>query len=364
MKKLIFSVLAVAAMASCSKSELTERPVTGDAFIGVKSEVLSVKQATKAPFEGITATDSLVARVIASTVSGNFDPNNTTANWHDANMVFIQGSDTTPVGYNPSRAYPTDGSSVFLCGLYPASTTDWKSFSFSTSPSAETTAKYTFDGKTDVMLAAQVETKKSEVLATPAVYKKLVFNHMLTKLVVCAKAKTAAAISDFGGITEIRLSKAGSSLPFTTMEATLSTGTADPSSAFSVADSMDFYTIDNTTTPATPVATDSLFQGKKVALKVVDGTIVTDAPRIGYSMVAPIIATGSDDYELLVKTEKNPKGFPVKVNLKKPGNTAFTGSTQGKAFVITLEFESTPIEALGQVTDWDEIVLPGDITIK
>ena len=71
MKKLIFSVLAVAAMASCSKSELVERPVVdGDVAIKLTSEVLTVKQAIKAPFEGITATDSLVARVIASTTSG------------------------------------------------------------------------------------------------------------------------------------------------------------------------------------------------------------------------------------------------------------------------------------------------------
>lgn len=368
MKKLIFSVLAVAAMASCSKSELTERPVTGDAFIGVKSEVLSVKQATKAPFEGITATDSLVARVIASTVSGNFDPNDATANWHDANMVFIQGSDTTPVGYNPSRAYPTDGSSVFLCGLYPASTTDWQNFSTSNSGGThKTTAEYTFDGKTDVMLAAEVETKKSEVLATPAVYKKLVFNHMLTKLVVRAKAKTAAAVTDFGAITEITLTKANSLNPNTTMLGTLNDGTADPSKAASFTNpttSFAFYTIDNTTTPAAPAATDSLFSAKNVVLTVVDGTAVTVAPSIGYSLVAPIIADGSEDYELLVKTTKNPAGFPVKVHLKDASSVAFNGSTQGKAFVVTLEFESTPIEALGEVTDWDEIVLPDDITIK
>ena len=53
MKKLIFSVLAVAAMASCSKSELVERPVVdGDVAIKLTSEVLTVKQAIKAPFEG------------------------------------------------------------------------------------------------------------------------------------------------------------------------------------------------------------------------------------------------------------------------------------------------------------------------
>ena len=370
MKKLIFSVLAVAAMASCSKSELVERPVVdGDVAIKLTSEVLTVKQATKAPFEGITATDSLVARVIASTVSGAFDPTGA-AKWHDDTICFVNGSDTKAVGYNPSRAYPTDGSSVFLCGLYPASMTDWKNFSTSSSGTpavSKTTAEYTFDGKTDVMLAAQVETKKSEVLATPAVYKKLVFNHMLTKLVIRAKAKTEAAIKDFGGITEIVLTKAGGLDPYTTMVGTLDTGTANaadvgvfktPTTSFA------FYTIDNTTTPGTAAATDSLFSAKNVVLTVVDGTKVTVAPSIGYSMVAPIIADGTEDYELLVKTEKNTAGFPVKINLKDAAGNAFTGSTQGKAFVVTILFESTPIEALGEVTDWENIVLPDDITIK
>ncbi len=366
MKKLIFSVLAVAAMASCSKSELVERPVVdGDVAIKLTSEVLTVKQATKAPFEGITATDSLVARVIASTVSGEFDPA-ATSKWHDDTISFVDGSNTKAVGYNPSRAYPTDGSSVFLCGLYPASMTDWKNFSIATTSGVKhTTAEYTFDGKTDVMLAAQVETKKSEVLATPAVYKKLVFNHMLTKLVIRAKAKTEAAIKDFGGITEIVLTKANALSPNTMMTGILNEGKAEPSTASSFtvpATSFPFYTIDNTTT--TPVLTDTAFVAKNVALTVVDGTKVTVAPSVAYSMVAPIIADGTEDYELLVKTEKNTAGFPVKINLKDAAGNAFTGSTQGKAFVVTILFESTPIEALGEVTDWENIVLPDDITIK
>lgn len=364
MKKLIFSVLAVAALASCSKSELVERPVVdGDVAIKLTSEVLTVKQAIKAPFEGITATDSLVARVIASTTSGDFASN--TSKWHDDTISFVNGSDTKAVGYNPSRAYPTDGSSVFLCGLYPASMTDWMNFSTSnTSGVYKTTAEYTFDGKTDVMLAAQVETKKSEALV--GTFKKLVFNHMLTKLVIRAKAKTTAAVTDFGGITEIVLTKANGLTPNTTMLGTLNDGTADPSKAanFTLPDTMAFYTFDNTTTPGTAAATDSLFSAKNVVLTVVDGTKVTVAPSIGYSMVAPIIADGTEDYELLVKTEKNPAGFPVKINLKDAAGNAFTGSTQGKAFVVTILFESTPIEALGEVTDWENIVLPGDITIK
>lgn len=361
MKKLIFSVLAVAAMASCSKSELTERPE--EAAIKVKSEVLTVKQ-TKTPFEGITSTTSLTARVIASTVSGNFDPADATALWHDADIVFADGSNTTPVGYNPSKSYPTNDDYVYLCGLYPNSTTDWTNFSVATSGGSQsTTAAYVFDGKTDVMIAGQVATKKSEVLATTPSYKTLTFNHMLTKLVVRAKAKTTGAITDFGDITEIVLVKAGGNDPANKMVATINAGTADPSSvgvftAVTAGAEFPFYTV------ASGAATDTAFTGQTVALVYVDGTTVTEAPSIAYSLVAPVVADGTEDYELLVKTSENTDGFPVKVNLKDAGGATFTGSTQGKAFVITLEFESTPIEALGTVTPWDEVVIPDDITIK
>lgn len=359
MKKLIFSVLAVAAMASCSKSELVERPA--DAVIMAKTEVLTVKQGiTKTPFEGITTTESLTARVIASTTSGDFDPTGASL-YHDANMVFVDGSDTKPVGYNPSKAYPTDGSSVFLCGLYPASTTDWTNFSTSNSGGvSKTTAEYVFDGKTDVMIAAQVETKKSEALANPAVFKTLNFNHMLTKLVVRAKAASADAIDDFGGVTEITLTKANGSQPNTTILATLNDGTADaskPANFTTPTASFAFYTVD------AGVATDNAFTAQNVALIEVDGTVVTEAPTIAYSIVAPIIADGTEDYELLVKTEKNTKGFTVPVNLKAPGGSAFTGTTQGKYFIITLEFESTPIQTQGKVTAWVEGG-SDDITIK
>ena len=73
MKKLFFSLLAVAAMASCSKSELAERPNIdgGDVEILAKSTALSIS--TRAPFEGSTidATHNLVAitRVVLQLVA-------------------------------------------------------------------------------------------------------------------------------------------------------------------------------------------------------------------------------------------------------------------------------------------------------
>ncbi len=90
MKQLFFSLLAVAAMASCSKSELAIRPeVIGDVEIMAKSNALSIDAdaSSRAPFEGTidnTNGNSLTAQVLASKTSGNYstlynDPNGTPA---------------------------------------------------------------------------------------------------------------------------------------------------------------------------------------------------------------------------------------------------------------------------------------------
>lgn len=80
MKKLFFSLLAVAAMASCSKSELAERPNIdgGDVEILAKSTALSIS--TRAPFEGSTidATHNLVAKVWATKSKGDYTGSSTT----------------------------------------------------------------------------------------------------------------------------------------------------------------------------------------------------------------------------------------------------------------------------------------------
>ena len=356
MKKLIFSVLAVAAMASCSKSELVERPV--DAAIAVKSEVLTVKQSTKAPFEGITATESLVARVLASTTSANYEP----TLYHDDSMTFGPTAATTAVPFTNSKAYPTDGSSVFLCGLYP-NDTNWTNFAYSSGGGTpRTNFNYVIDGKTDVMIAPQVETKKAEALVNN--FKTLAFDHKLTYLVIRAKANSTSAIDDFGAITDITLTKANGSNPKTTLLArveatTVSTSFPGVESDGTEVTSFPFYTIGTD-----GAATDTAFTGQNVALVEVDNTTVTVAPSIAYSLVAPVTADGTEDYELLVKTEKNTAGFPVKVNLRDAAGSAFNGTTRGYKFVITLDFESTPIQALGTVTEWTEVVMPDDITIK
>ena len=108
---------------------------------------------------------------------------------------------------------------------------------------------------------------------------------------------------------------------------------------------MPFYTM----TAATPaVATDTAFTAQTV-------TLTTDPVLVAYSIVTPLVADATDGksyYSLLVKTEKNTAGFPVKVNLKDTSANVFAGNTQGKAFAITLEFQAQEIMAKATVTEW------------
>lgn len=352
MKKLIFSVLAVAAMASCSKSELTERPVVGEAEIMANSYVLKLEQ-SKAPVEGITSTTPLTARVLASTVEHEFEPlatspaTNTAAYWADDTMTFTDDN-TTAVGFATPVYYPTDGKAIYLCGLYP--TTGWTDFSTNnTGGLYSTSAKITFDGKTDVMVASEQKTLKSEALQNQ--FKTLTFNHLLTKLVVSVVADDQAAIDAWGKVTEISLIKVGGADVTNLVKPTINTATAtagdtDFFPSANKVDSLPFYVMTNAT-PA--VATDDAFVTTDATKAV---TLTTTAAPAAYSIVTPLVATGTADYQLRVKTEQNKAGYDVNVDLKTMLNAAFTGSTQGKAFAITLRFQAQEIKGLGTVTAW------------
>lgn len=335
MKRLFVSLLAVAAMASCSKNESVSDPdVPADGVeIMAKSVARSIE--SKAPFEGtIGADNQLTARVLVSKNDGNY-----TSTYADGTMTFTDNG-STQVGFNTTPAYyPADGSTLYLCGLYPA--TGWAA-------NQTTTADYTFDGKTDIMAAAQQSSDKAQAQA--GTYPALTFNHLLTKLVVKAVAADDAAITAWGDVTEIVLtgSKGSSAIgdPNTKVTVTLADGTAATGTAFATpATAFSFYTMTGDT------YNDVAFTGQTCAL-------ATTAANIAYSLVAPVTATGTGDFKLKVTTQKGSETAlenEVTIGLKDVAGTAdFTGDTQGKSFVITLTFKATEIQATATVTDWVE----------
>lgn len=339
MKKLYVPVLALLTLASCSKSELANRPVVENDMVEIMATSKALTIETRAPFEGSIASDNtLTAVVLGSTTTADY-----TTRYCDGTITFAddtnaKGFDTTP------KYYPVSDATVYFCALYPTALADWKDIA--------TTAKYTFDGKTDVMAAAEKEGKKSTAMA--GTHPSFEFKHLLTKLVVKVKAEDENAQNVWGDITGISLVKANNSSVFDTAEVTLATGAAATGTAFSnaAADGMAFYHIN---AAATPAYTDN-------AVDATDNKIelTTDAVAAAYSLVAPIIAeNGVKHFTLSVDTKLDETVttkevsfdlYKAKVGEEDPA--VFSGDTQGKAFEVTLTFKATEIVATATVTDW------------
>ena len=338
MKKLYVPVLALLTLASCSKSELANRPVVENDMVEIMATSKALTIETRAPFEGqIADGNNLTAVVLGSTTSGNYTE--TTPRYCDGEMTFADN--TTAASFATPKYYPVSDAPIFLCALYPTALADWKDIA--------TTAKYTFDGKTDVMAAAEVSGKKSTAMA--GTVPSFEFKHLLTKLIVKVKAEDEAAQNVWGDITGITLVKAMNGDVFDTAEVTLATGAAATGTAFSnaAADGMAFYRID--AAAYTDNAVDDA--DNKIAL-------TTTAEEAAYSLVAPIIAeNGVKHFTLSVDTklgetvttkEVSFDLYKAKVGEEDPA--VFSGDTQGKAFEITLTFKATEIVATATVTDW------------
>lgn len=338
MKKLYVPVLALLTLASCSKSELANRPVVENDMVEIMATSKALTIETRAPFEGSIASDNtLTAVVLGSTTTADY-----TTRYCDGTITFAddtnaKGFDTTP------KYYPVSDATVYFCALYPTALADWKDIA--------TTAKYTFDGKTDVMAAAEKEGKKSTAMA--GTHPSFEFKHLLTKLIVKVKAHDEAAQNVWGDITGITLVKAMNGDVFDTAEVTLATGAAATgTAAFSnpAADGMTFYRID--AAAYTDNAVDDA--DNKIAL-------TTTAEEVAYSLVAPIIADNDAKHitlkvdtklgETVTTKEVSFDLYKVKVNDTDEA-LPFTGDTQGKAFEVTLTFKATEIVAKATVTDW------------
>ena len=338
MKKVFLSALAIAAMASCSKTELSNTP-DGSVEIKAKSTALSIS--TKSPYEGtISSGNPLTAQVLVSKTDGNY-----TLRYCDGEMTFSDDG-TTEASFATPQYYPADGSVLYLCGLYPSDLGGWGTVTES--------ASRTFDGKTDIMAAAQQQSSKSE--AQTGTYPTMQFKHLLTKLVVKLVAEDDAAVTAWGNVTDISLVEVnGSQKPYSKVEVTLQDGTAVTGSAFSTTvKNFSFYTMTENAYNA-----GALYKKYQQPLTERDILVLpsTSPANAAYSLVAPITATGTGDFKLKITTQKDaesPLVNEVAVDLKDTSSSTFTGDTQGKAFEITLTFKATEIQAKASVKEWEK----------
>ncbi|CAK7078905.1 MAG: hypothetical protein PARBA_03299 [Parabacteroides sp.] len=357
-KSLLFMCVLAVALASCSRGELPDEPVTPTppdpgkedlVEIRLQSAVNPLEANTKTPFIGdiTTSTNELTANVLMTKTAGGFAAGSTI---EQSSMTFKANETSTPL-WGGKQYYPVDNSSVFLCGLHPDGA-GW------TQGTDESTMTYTFNGKTDVMAAREVETKKTQAQQETPTYPVLAFKHLLTNLIVKAEVVTEADVTaadvqkTWGAITSIELAKVqGDPLKrMNKVTVTLKDATAATATAFSLdaTYAVGFYKMSGKNFPGAGVSEPFVFTDDAFA-----STPIPDpAAAVAYSIIAPVVTVGVDkaDFTLLVKTENTTSAGGVEVPVK----LSATGDTQGKYCIVTLKFKNTTISATASVAAWTQ----------
>lgn len=351
----LIGCLAIVLCNGCSRDRLAEEeeellPRERDELVEIRLQSVAspLEAGTRAPFVGgIGTSNPLVAKVLLSGEPGKY-LEGSTSGYYNGSMTF--DGLTSTKGFSTRQYYPADGSNIYLCGLYPADSR-WTNYA-----GDATTVDFVFDGKTDVMVAEQVTTNKVE--AKEGTYKELKFRHLLTNVIVLAQVETEAGVtaqdirSAWGRITGVELLQAREAAPNNRVTVGLSGTEAVPvAPVFSVSGAygVTFYNASGANYPVDGASDPFVFKDTPLSVAEGSATVIPESlEAFAYSMVAPIVATGTKDLKLLVKTEENPSGVPVEVGLSK------TGSTAGQYCLITLKFKNTTIQATASVEDWKE----------
>ena len=165
MKKFMFLAMVASLMYGCSSDEDECSPPTDTSRVEIKlnADIFEIK--TKAP---VNTGQAITAKFVASATTGDYSTNlwNATAN-------FTASTTASPTfSFTPQQYYPTNGSTVYIKGYYPAGTLSGNTVTFT-----ET------DGSNDVMITA--EASGSKTTSNPLAF---TFNHLLTQLQFTFKA--------------------------------------------------------------------------------------------------------------------------------------------------------------------------------
>lgn len=378
MKKSILSLLAVAAMVSCTQNDMDPREISGDPVeIKLTPNVGTVTQ-TRTSYDVTvpTATDSLAAVVLVSKTANRYEPGAATFLNPDSYRISFKSANT-PTGFSDAATglakpvyYPANGDVVYMWGLYPFGNV------VDTNPAAGewhmtgggSTANFTFTGKEDVMVSKEIKSNKGEAASgVDYANTKLEFEHLLTKLVVKAKGDSAA-IKGFGLIKEISLVgvSASTATPgniHNKVTITLTAGTTPVISDQTISysgrlDSIPFYVYTQAAKGTTPTQLDKAFTNLNAtsdpkAFYIPNDTSFVDGREIAYAMVRPVtsVVAGNPAYVLKVVTELGGT-YNIPVILKKDASQDFGGDTTGKAFNVILTFKAAEIKSIVAVGAW------------
>lgn len=294
--------------------------------VRISSSVIA-QDPTRAPYTLTTPTDEspLSVAVWASTTSHTYqDLDQSGSEGTVAKHViatFLANSATLDgVVYPNSYPYPR----VYLSGFHPQS--GWTS-----TGGAGADALFTFNGCQDVMYAQEVSGYYG-IIDNPV----FTFSHLLTWLRVNIQAESADAVTVWGKLTAITLTKQnnGDDNPRNQVAIDLSGHTKTFSSSVS---SLPLYA----------TGTDNTFPASAY-------TLPTSRTEVAYVLCAPVTASdasNTNEYSFTLSTEKRP-GIVVPVDLKSAAESYYSGDTAGKQFTVTLTFTLNSIAVATQITDW------------
>lgn len=314
-------------LVSCTQSE---REPDDDGAIRLRSALGAISSTlTRATVNEDYA--SLKAQVMKTHEQGNYQM--AADGSYTGSMTFVPGETAV---FEETQYYPGDETKpVYLCGLHPSE--GWEA-----PTGAPSTVGRTIDGCTDIMVAPEVTSTRLEAAA--GTYQTLGFTHVLSHLVVSARAGDDDAVESWGEITKIELVEAGGAAPCNKVSVQPSDGSATYRyDAGTSAAQMYRIKSEGVVDPMNRAGdADALF----AQIAIPTGDAYTP---IAYSLIAPVVAAlDADAFVLKVYTVKRPAGYPVKVRLK----TA--GSTVGKTYVVALTFKVIDIKAQATVAKWED----------
>lgn len=174
MKKFILSILAIAAMTSCTKTSEDDVDPNAPVEIKLGGSITALSKAA-------VIDNTFTAQVASSETTGNY----TTSLWSgtDAGKINVNNGSVT---FIQTEYYPNDGGTVYMKGFAPQATINAGQVA------------YTISGKEDIMVTSEISGSRTDNTG-----KELTFNHLLTQLKFKLVAEDADAITYWGSITSI-----------------------------------------------------------------------------------------------------------------------------------------------------------------
>lgn len=332
MKKIMFMLVAVAAMASsCTQSDVIGLSSDDNVEIRVSAGITSaVSPSTRAVVEGMinsNFTENLdVAFARADEGGSGYGDYGGTA------LVGTVAHAGKTLSFAPAEYYLANGKKTKLIGWYPRRT------GVSYTQASREVNFGDIDGKTDLMATVLYEGSKGTKIPSIA------FNHLLTQFSIKVYAPDAATQALWGRVTAITITGKKQNCTITLPEKTANAGVAVTPTFTGTAD-LDLVKAD----PATPTTAITY------PLELGVGATATNAAMAGYAMFAPQ-ATGTNAVELQINTEDG--------GLQKPTVAIPTGGfLPGSAYEITLKFSSSAITPTVSVVDWIPVTNTPEVEI-